>query len=133
MPSKPWPKDPCKTVSFGDIAEPIRKAIEFAYDLKRKNPKKTIPWTGLDIGERLKASCLRPHELLSREQLAYDLNDQGRNALDSIIQIAIQLGIEQGGRTEREWWEQRMSIGEIGLKMVQSTFCNGKDRTDGKR
>jgi hypothetical protein len=73
----------------------------FAYDLKRKNASRSIPWTGYDVGEDTKVGCFSPHEALAKNNLAFQEEDQGRDALDALIQIAIQLGIEQGRRLER--------------------------------
>jgi hypothetical protein len=41
-------------------------------------------------------------ERVSAEQLRYDDEEQGRDPLEVIIGIAIQLGIEQGRRVEAE-------------------------------
>ena len=96
-----WPKDET-TVMFNKIADPIKEAIEFAYDLTRQNKRKSIPWHGLDIGEAEKVSNLTPKERLKKTQLDHSLEDQGRDALDEIIGIAVQLGIEQGRRIEKQ-------------------------------
>ena len=99
--NKQWPEKD-KTVGFYEIAEPIIKALKFAYRLRRKNLRKDIPWNGLDIGEELKASNFSPDSTLSHESLRFNQEDQGRNALEVIIGIAVQLGIEQGRRIEVE-------------------------------
>jgi hypothetical protein len=98
---KPWPKDG-KPASFGeDILPPLLRAIRFAYDLKRRNAGKSVPWNGLDIGEEEKVGCHTPKVKLSRRQLKYSEEEQGRDVLEEIVGLAVQLGIEQGRRIDR--------------------------------
>jgi len=92
-----WPKDGSE-VSFSKIIDPVREAILFAYDINRKNKNRSIPWAGLDIGKDERATSFSPNERLRLKNLKYSENDQGRDALDEILGIAIQLGIEQGRR-----------------------------------
>ena len=99
--SKKWPAGKATTANFTDLAGPIRTALLFAYDLKRKNLSRSVPWTGFDVGEDTKVGSFSPHEALAKDALAFNLEDQGHDALDVLIQIAIQLGIEQGRRVER--------------------------------
>lgn len=94
---KPWPKNG-KTVRFSDLVKDIKKAVLFAYDVKRKNRKKNIPWNGYDIGDAEKVCCLCPDDHLTAENLRYSESEQGRDALDEIIGLALQLGMEQGRR-----------------------------------
>ncbi len=90
-----WPKDD-KPASFEDLADEIVAAIRFAYTLKRKNAGKSIPLAGPDAPE---GACVGSgSHCLSAENLAYSLDDQGREALDEIVGVAIRLGIEQGRR-----------------------------------
>lgn len=105
-----WDKEKSKTARFSDLADPIIKAIKFAYKLERKNEDKDIKWTGYDIGERDKATCCSPNERLTRESLAFALEDQGSDALTEIITVAIQLGIEQGRRICRGESESQMGL-----------------------
>ncbi|KKL09282.1 hypothetical protein LCGC14_2567440 [marine sediment metagenome] len=99
--SKPWP-DKHKLVRFCDMAGPVCEGIRFAYDLSRKNHHCSIPWNGYQIGQQDLACCRDPHEALEIEQLHYDEQEQGRDALEVLVGIAIQLGIEQGRRMEYE-------------------------------
>ena len=94
---KQWPAKN-KSVNFYELCEPICKAIRFAYQLTRQNEGVSLPWDGLTIGERELVTCFSPDERLSKEQLEYDEEDQGRDALDVLVGLAIQLGIEQGRR-----------------------------------
>jgi hypothetical protein len=99
---KKWPKGN-KQAQFTDITKPICEAIRFAYDLKRKNRGRNVPWDGLDIGENMKACYMSPNERLQRDNLKYDEQEQDRDALQIIVGIAVQLGIEQERR--RLWGE----------------------------
>lgn len=94
---KKWPEDG-STVHFEEIIESTKEAILFAYNIKRKNRNRSIPWNGLDIGDSSKATCFSPEEQLRLKHLRYSENDQGRDALDEILSIAVRLGIEQGQR-----------------------------------
>lgn len=124
MPSKPWPKDQSKYVSFEKLADPIRKAIEFAYEIKRKHVHRGIPWSGYDIGRDAKATCFSPHEALGKKCLDFNLEDQDRDVLDTIIQVAVQLGIEQGRRVERGDIRDRMLLAEISLDSLRGFFAD---------
>ena len=96
-----WPKDPTETVWFDDLAQPVVKAIRFAYNLRRRNRDKDIPWRGLPIGKSARATCLDNEEQLTAEHMRYDEDDQGRDALEVLVGVAIRLGIEQGRRVQR--------------------------------
>ncbi len=104
---KEWPEDN-KTVMFDELTEPIIKAIRFAYDVTRKNENKDIPWEGLDIGKSARACCFSPPEALAASNLRYSLDDQGRDALEEIVGLAVQLGIEQGRRVTYDDLSGRM-------------------------
>lgn len=94
---KKWPKDG-STVSFRDLIQPVREAIEFAYEMKRKNKNRTVPWKGYNVGKETLVSDFAPDEKLKAGNLRYNLESQGRDALDMILGIAVQLGFEQGKR-----------------------------------
>jgi len=114
---KKWPEDG-STVQFAEIVESVRKAILFAYNIKRKNRNRSIPWDGLDIGNDSKATCFSPEEQLQLEHLRYSENDQGRDALDEILSIAVRLGIEQGQRIFKKGTEYQMM--KIRLNLIEN-------------
>ena len=122
-----WPKDG-SPLMFDSLAEPIRKAIEFAYSIKRKNEDKRIPWNGPDIGYSERAACLSPKEALSKDNLAYSLEDQGYDALDTIIMLAVQLGMEQGRRAEHEKLASHIDLASISLDSVRSSLWSLQKR-----
>lgn len=87
-----------KPYSFDEIAEPILRAIRFAYKLERRNKGRSIPWRGPPIGRNEAACSPDFKERLRAGNLAYADEDQGRDALEEIVGVALQLGIEQGRR-----------------------------------
>lgn len=101
---------------FSELVKPIKKAILFAYDLKRKNENKNIPYKGYNIGEKSLVTCFSPVETLRVKNLKYSLEDQGRDALDEIIAIAIQLGIEQGYRIFKDSTEYKLIQLRLSLR-----------------
>lgn len=83
---------------FDEIYEPLVEALEFAYDLNRKNEDRSIPWNGLDIGERDKGCSPSPDVRFKKEYLDCAMEKHDESAYHAILQIAVQLGIEQGRR-----------------------------------
>lgn len=113
--TKVWPEKD-KPASFEDLADPFIKAINFAYDLTRKNENKSIPYNGYENGEL--ACCPSIKTMFKKDSLAYNLEDQGRDALAVIITAAIQVGIEQGRRiamtsSEVETLRIQAKLGEL--------------------
>lgn len=95
---KEWPKDPAQAVDFCELVNPIIAAIKFCYDLKRKNEDKDVPYNGYPNGWRERVTTPTPAEWLTTKSLKWNEEDQGREVLEVIISIALQLGIEQGRR-----------------------------------
>lgn len=117
-----WPEGN-ETVPFDDLAGPIVQALADAVGngmvwcvgTKRHASEgraygfasgtssiKSIDYAGYDIPDNLKHVCQPPDKRLSREGLRFDWEDQGRNPVEVIVGLAIQLGIEQGRRIERQ-------------------------------
>ena len=126
---KQWPKDG-KPAQFSKLVDPIVRAIKFAYKLERKNDGKNIPWAGYNIGKKDLCCCLAANEKLKAKNLAWALDDQGRDALDEIVCLAVQLGIEQGRRVRAE--SQESIIAMLDINMRAATGCvfdlKGEDR-----
>lgn len=97
-----WPKNN-EPARFSDICDSVCKAIRFAYRMQRQNRQADVPWEGMNIGESERGGCLQPHEALSASTLRWQLDDQGREALDVIVALAVQLGIEQGRRLAQRY------------------------------
>lgn len=111
---KKWPENN-GLAQFSDLVGPIKKAMLFAYNIERKNDGKSIPWNGYDIGEKDKTCCHSPNHALSAETLRYNKEDQDSDAFDSILTIAVQLGIEQGRRIQMQEIKKWKTALEIKL------------------
>ncbi len=116
MASKAWPDE--KSVEFDDLCEPVCKALRFAYKLQRQNEGSSIPWTGLDLGQRELVCSPSPDDKLSASSLQFDDEDQGRDALEVIVAIAVQLGIEQGRRMERSEYRPNRELAVLLAEQV---------------
>lgn len=112
---KEWPADN-KIVNFSELTEPITKAIRHAYALKRL-PLKDIPWTGYRLGKRERATSFEHEEHLTAQNLEYSDTEQGRDALEEIVGIAVRLGIEQGRRCFRD--EHEFQTMQHKLNMIR--------------
>jgi hypothetical protein len=64
----PWPADG-GPLDFEQIARPVLHAIRFAYDLQRKNKRRSIPWRGPEIARRDQACCPKITERLQAGNL----------------------------------------------------------------
>ncbi len=113
-----WPKDD-KHVSFCKLTEPVCKAIRKAYKLTPRNYGDKIKWTGFVLPERIAATCLPYDEVLTREQLEYSEQDQGRDPLEEIVGIAVQLGIEQGRRLFKEDLKTAIELLDMSVTMIK--------------
>lgn len=116
---KKWPKNPNETVRFDELVTPLRKAVKYAYKLTRINVKKDIPWTGYEHGDYIGTTNPDPEEMLNRRWQSHE-REQGRSPIDTILAIAVQLGIEQGMRLERQRGGPRVSLVEL------LEHCNNK-------
>ncbi len=113
-----WPIEKNKFIPFYLLAGAVRKAFDYTFKVKDIAPDSDIPWTGPPLGKKERATCLTPIERLKNENLKWDLEDQGRDKLDNLIALAIQLGIEQGRRClrseEEVWMEIKKFRKELG-------------------
>ena len=94
-----WPKNN-ETARFSDLTGPVVNLVRQAYSLKLNAPTFThgLKWRGPSLPESMGATCLEFSDAVSAEQLRHDTADQGRDPLEVIVGIAVQLGIEQGRR-----------------------------------
>jgi hypothetical protein len=104
---KQWPANN-GLADFSELIEPLRKAVDFMYDLQRKNADKDVPWDGLNQGKLTNAGCLDADERLTAEMLKYSDEEQGRDPMTELLILAVHLGIEQGRRITLD--QQRISI-----------------------
>lgn len=96
MTIKKWPKDKKEILDFEKVITPIKKALLFAFDIKRKNEGKRIPYNGYDA-ESWTHCCLEADFAFTVAGQKY-FEDQGIDMLDEILAITFRLGMEQGLR-----------------------------------
>ena len=90
-----WPaKNKC--ADFERITEPLARWFRAHQDGRVET------YEGLPLGQREAAGALQPVDALTTESLAYNLDEQGRDVFDVVIGLAVQLGIEQGRRLQKE-------------------------------
>lgn len=106
--------------NFPELVGVIKDTIRQCYTIQRKNENKDVDWKGPDLPESLKSSSLPFDEALQVHNLKYDKEEQGRNAIDIIIGIAIQLGIEQGRRIYKE----KIELDVKRIKMVSDVVSD---------
>jgi hypothetical protein len=120
-----WPAND-KPFNIEKLTDPLIKAMRFAYKMQRQNADKDIPWRGPDIGDRERANCPSPKTQLKAENLQYSDEEQGRDALEEIMGLAIRLGIEQGRRITMTGPE----IETLRLKLVLAELMATKTATE---
>lgn len=92
---KKWPEDG-DWVYYGDLMDPVKKALSFAYDLIRKNQGKDIPYDGYNTPSTA-ATVPNPEALLKEDWIKL-AREQGEEPIDLILGVAFRLGHEQGYR-----------------------------------
>jgi len=98
---KRWPKDEKEYVPFEELITPLIKAMHHCYNLERIHKDVDFEYDGYELSFREGAVCPQPDEALTAETLKWQEEDQGREAIETILQIAFQLGVEQGRRLGR--------------------------------
>lgn len=92
-------KEPKRTGHFDHVLDPALQNLRGnGIRFYRKNRKKDIPYKGYPIGRDSRAGCLDIDYRFQVEQMDYDLNDQGRNALEVILGSLVTVVCEQGRR-----------------------------------
>jgi hypothetical protein len=114
---KPWPKDKTETVGFEALMKPLKKAVDFMYDLTRKNRDRDVPYNGYDIGQKEHVTVPEPTQMLSVEHLRYS-EEQGVEPIEVILQIAFLLGMEQGRRYSADQNQSRLDGAATYLKLA---------------
>lgn len=106
---KQWP-DKNEMVDVEKLLTPVRHSLGRAYRLTRINQGADIAYEGYDIGKELRVTSLSPKQALTAVELEWSESQHGRDALDTILLIAFQLGVEQGQRFEREKVEEKLDL-----------------------
>jgi hypothetical protein len=91
-----WPTEN-KPARFERITEPLARWLRAWI---ARGDYKT--YDGLPLGQHEAAGALQPSDALTEESLTYNAIHQGRDVLDVVIGLAVQLGIEQGRRLQQE-------------------------------
>lgn len=118
--AKDWPANN-KMADFGSIANPLREALQIAIDKGNKVYEEGIEWTGLKQGSINRSIVFQPSMALHSINLKYSNEEQNRDVFTEILNIAIQLGIEQGRR------EMITELKEISFMFTSET---GKQMID---
>lgn len=116
-----WPTDD-RNLSFWELTNPVCAAIKKIYSLKRKNHG-DIEWTGPSTPEFLLSTSLTFEERLSKTMLDYDEHEQGRDPLEILVGIAVQLGMEQERRIKACSTDQ--GLVEIARSLLKRYGSNG--------
>jgi len=114
-----WPKDESKTIPFRDLARCVRNAFLQGANWERINKSKNIKWTGPPQGKYSAVVSLAFGVSLRAKTLRVDEEDQGRDFLDRIIGIAIQLGVEQGRRIHNEKNKSWVNMMKMLVKNIE--------------
>jgi hypothetical protein len=94
---KKWPQDERECVPTVNLLKPIKEAMKKLYNFTR-TPEKEVKYEGYEFGPIGGAANLAPDLILNKENLNYNEFEQGIDALDVILTITFNLGIEQGRR-----------------------------------
>lgn len=92
-----WPVDRDKPES----AENILKYLTAVYRKVMNNPSQDYSYNGFDIGQKEKASIPSLAGIATKSDRKYNA-ERNRDEHDVFLLAALQLGIEQGRRLERE-------------------------------
>jgi len=123
---KQWPKDPKKIIDESDLIKPLKEALLFGYQLRRKNREIDVPYSGYDLGKTEKVGCLSRNESLKVKQLKK--RDKKLGLLDEILETAIMLGMEQGRRRLRSSTEA--VLGEMNFEALLDKIPDKKLRKE---
>lgn len=110
-----WPEDG-SPLSEDTLVRLVRGALLFTHGVRRHNQGFSVPWHGPGQGELTEVGTLDPAEALSAEELA----KPGRDALEAVIEVAIQLGMEQGRRVTMMRLEGRLALLERYLEAAMA-------------
>jgi hypothetical protein len=80
---------------FESVVKVVIDDLRSNYKLVRKNKKKSIPYKGYPIGRSNRAGCLDVAENFTAKSLEYELDGQGRDALEVIVGKMVMVTCEQ--------------------------------------
>lgn len=112
-----WPKKN-KPASFRELVKCLRHAFLQGASWTRINEDADIKWAGPGQETLTGATSLEYEEWLMAENLRYSQDDQGRDFLDEIFGIALQLGMEQGRRVQARRDEPKRDLVRLIVKSL---------------
>jgi hypothetical protein len=96
---KEWPSDPAQPIGFSDAIDPLKRALYHLYFLAPRH--RSVDYDGYNIGSAELPCTPTPEWSLSEEGVER-MRASGRSPVETILQTAFQLGIEQGRRLHRK-------------------------------
>ncbi len=122
--SKKWPKH-SQPANIEDLIRPLRMATDEGNVRQVRIPKGDISWRGVPFGKHSRHIMPEPGELLTKRSLRYNRQEQNRDFLDTILMIAINLGIEQGRRATCEKLKLLKTI--LSISVMSGSWEGVKD------
>jgi hypothetical protein len=99
-----WPTNKTKCADYSKLVAPLRKLVKQTHTIAEKESLTfPLPWTGMaDTGPTGRACAPTVvAEILSKSSVDYH-RERGRDLMETVLGLAVSLGIEQGRRIERE-------------------------------
>jgi len=116
----PYPE----ALDVGRLAEVAQDMIEQVADVEvtRERGDDGVRYDGPPLHPRFFVTAFKPEKALSKEKLDFAFEDQGRDALEEVMMVILQMGIEQGLRLARGEWMDK--------DMVKRALNNLEERRD---
>lgn len=111
---KEWNKER-KSEDFEEIFIPLHKFVKEA--LKDRTIKKDLEYNGYPLDLICGATSLGGHDL-SKAEIRRNQSRNGRTVLEQMLQLAMQLGMEQGSRIFQENYNTEKDSYESTLRNV---------------
>lgn len=120
-----WPANDMP-VPLEELAVPLRNLLEEAYTMERIDPHLDIHWDGPATPSFLPVMPF--DERLTAENLLAEEQGQGRDTLDVMVAMTLQLGMEQGRRmTIHQDFRHSLQIAEMIQVALQSGDTNAAE------
>lgn len=117
-----WPEGDLPVV-LDELEEPLKKLLEDAYRMERRDPDSDIPWTGPKSPMFLNDM---PYDIrLTAENLRKEAVEQGKDPLDILVNITLELGMEQGRRMSvHQDFSQPLQTAHTALTALNSGYTD---------
>lgn len=107
---KDWPEDG-SPADFVDLVTPLVEVFEKLYEIGWENTDEDIVYDGYEIDDL--HICIAAEESFTSENLHWQQSDQGREPIEILLAIAVQLGIKQGRKLAAEKRQRRRSLHKV--------------------